>query len=151
MRPEELLFEKYLHARGLKFTPQRRLILGKVLSTKDHFEANALLSAFDREGTKLSRATVYRTLPLLVKSGLIREVQFGEQQTHYEHTLGQQHHDHMICMRCGKVVEFYDGSIEKLQERVCTKYRFHAKSHALEIKGYCAECRERVSPSTLKG
>ena len=129
----ETRFKTYLRSKGLKFTPQRRLILGKVFTTHDHFEADDLVMAFRREGKRLSRASIYRTLPLLVRSGLIREVQFGENHAHYEHTLGHEHHDHLICVRCGKVVEFCEESIEELQDTVCEKHGFRAQSHSLEI------------------
>lgn len=144
MDTEERAFEKYLRTQGLKFTPQRKLILKKVFAKHDHFEADDLVMDFRLEGKKLSRATVYRTLPLLVQCGLIREVQFGDNHAHYEHTLGHKHHDHLICIRCGKVVEFCDDSIEKLQENVCVKHSFQAESHSLEIKGYCHQCRKHI-------
>ena len=144
MAAEERTFERYLSSQGLKFTSQRRLILNKVLTKHDHFEADDLFMAFRREGKRLSRATVYRTLPLLVKSGLIREVQFGENHAHYEHAMGHRHHDHLICVTCGKVVEFCDESIEHMQDNVCAKHDFKAHSHSLEIKGYCNQCRKHV-------
>ena len=144
MAAEERTFERYLRSQGLKFTSQRRLILNKVLTKHDHFEADDLYMAFRGEGKRLSRATVYRTLPLLVKSGLIRKVQFGENHAHYEHTMGHRHHDHLICVTCGRVVEFFDESIEHLQDNVCAKHDFQARSHSLEIKGYCSQCRKHV-------
>lgn len=142
MSTEEQIFRRYLHSQGLKFTPQRKLIMEQVFTTHDHFEADDLVSAFGKKGGKLSRATIYRTLPLLVKSGLIREVQFGENHAHYEHTLGHKHHDHLICVQCGKVVEFFDESIEQLQNDVCEKHGFQVQAHNLEIKGYCSQCRK---------
>jgi Fur family ferric uptake transcriptional regulator len=141
MDTEEKSFERYLHSRGLKFTVQRRLILRRVFALHDHFEADDLATNFRLEGKKLSRATVYRTLPLLVQCGLIREVQFGENHAHYEHTMGHKHHDHLICIKCGQVVEFYDESIEQLQEDVCTRHGFQTEFHNLEIKGYCNQCQ----------
>jgi len=145
MSSEERTFEKYLHAQGLKFTPQRRRVLNTIFSTRDHFEADDLVSASRQGGNTLSRATVYRTLPLLVRCGLIREVQFGENPAHYEHTFGREHHDHMICIRCGEVVEFYDESIEQLQDTVCAAHDFQVQTHNLEIKGYCGRCRKSFS------
>ena len=142
MSSTERTFERYLHSQGLKFTPQRKLILEKIFATHNHFEAHDLVSVFNAEGKKLSRATVYRTLPLLVGSGLIREVQFGDHHAHYEHTSEHKHHDHMICIHCGEVIEFYDESIESLQNDICAKHSFDAQSHNLEIKGYCSRCQE---------
>lgn len=147
MREAEKKFENYLRTQGLKFTPQRRLILKKVFTTHHHFEADDLYIAFREERIRLSRATIYRTIPLLVKSGLIREVELGENHAHYEHTWGHGHHDHLICVRCGEVVEFCDDSIERLQNNVCSKHGFQAQSHNLEIKGYCSTCRSQVYTS----
>ena len=141
MGPEARIFEKYLRSKGLKFTAQRRWILKKVITKHDHFEADDLVTDFRREGRRLSRATVYRTLPLLVESGLIREVEFGEVRAHYEPTMGHKHHDHLICIKCGNVIEFRDDAIEKLQNDVCRKHGFQVQSHNLEIKGYCSKCR----------
>ena len=149
MNAAETQFGKYLRSRGLKFTPQRKLILKKVFTTHDHFEADDLIMAFKKEGRGLSRATVYRTLPLLVESGLIREVQLGENHAHYEHTLGHEHHDHLICVKCGHVVEFCDHSIEMLQNTVCEKHGFQPHSHNLEIKGYCSRCRGETPLETF--
>jgi Fur family ferric uptake transcriptional regulator len=137
-----------LHSHGLKFTPQRRSILKKVFTNRGHFEADDLCMAFRAEGKRLSRATVYRTLPLLVKSGLIREVEFGENCAHYELTMGHRHHDHLICVKCGAVIEFYDELIEQLQNNMCAKHDFQAQSHSLEIKGYCSECRKYIPKSS---
>lgn len=147
MNTAERTFERYLRSQGLKFTVQRKLILRKVFAMHDHFEADDLATEFRLEGKKLSRATVYRTLPLLVQCGLIREVQFGENHAHYEPTMGHQHHDHLICVTCGKVVEFCDDSIEQLQDDVCAKHGFQLESHSLEIKGYCNHCWKRICSS----
>ena len=142
MKTPRLMFEKYLRSQQLKLTPQRRLILEKVMARRDHFEADELVAAFQHKGERLSRATIYRTLPLLVKCGLIREVQFGDNHAHYEHALRDGHHDHLICIECGRVVEFYDESIERLQDGVCRDCDFQPVSHSLEIRGYCSRCRK---------
>ncbi|MFQ6093597.1 MAG: Fur family transcriptional regulator [bacterium] len=141
MGAKERRFEEYLRSQGLKFTPQRRLILEKAFATHSHFEADDLLVAFRRGGNRISRATIYRTLPLLVKSGLIREVLFGENHAHYEHIWGHEHHDHLVCLKCGRIIEFCDRAIENLQDKVCAEHSFEAQSHKFEISGYCSQCR----------
>jgi len=142
MIDEQKRFQEYLRSQGLRFTPQRREIVAKVFATPDHFEADDLVLACRRERKPISRATIYRTLPLLVQSGLIREVLFGENQTHYEHIRDNEHHDHLVCVKCGKVFEFCDASIERLQKEVCAQYGFHPHTHSLEIKGYCSRCSQ---------
>ena len=134
-------FEEYLSSRGLKWTPERKVILHEVFSTHEHFEADDLLLRLKKKNIRISRATIYRTLELLVNSRLVKKVSFGESHTHYEHTFGHKHHDHLICLRCGNVLEFTNPNIEHLQVKVCEDYDFEPDSHCLEIFGLCAKCR----------
>ena len=131
----------YLRPKGLKFTPERQLILKEVFSTHRHFEVDDLFVRIRRRDKRISRSTLYRTLRLLVECGLLREVLFGERHSHYEHVLGHEHHDHLLCLRCGRVIEFSNGSIENLQERVCREHEFQPRGHQLQIRGYCRKCR----------
>jgi Fur family ferric uptake transcriptional regulator len=82
---------------------------------------------------------------LLVESGLVEEVERTDKHAHYELTYGSAHHDHMLCTECGKVIEFYSPSLEKLQDRLCRARGFKGTSHTLEIKGLCRECRKAKS------
>ncbi|MFQ5903675.1 MAG: Fur family transcriptional regulator [Candidatus Binatia bacterium] len=134
-------FEEYLSSRGLMWTPERKAILEQVFATHEHFEADDLLLRLKKENIRISRATIYRTLELLVKSRLVRKVTFGENHTHYEHTYGHKHHDHLICLKCGNVLEFTNPNIEQLQIKVCEDYDFELDSHCLQIFGLCAKCR----------
>lgn len=141
---EEEKFKHYLEEEGLKFTPERELILQEVFSIHDHFEADDLIIGLRSKGRRVSRASVYRTLPLLVKSGLLRDVYSAEKHSHYEHTFGHGHHDHLICSECGRLIEFHDDKLEALQERVCSKFDFSPATHKLEIVGVCSDCRKRA-------
>ncbi|HID96351.1 MAG TPA: transcriptional repressor [Candidatus Latescibacteria bacterium] len=141
MRAEEKKFEKYLRLCGLRFTPERRLILREAFSIHDHFEVDDLFVRLHQKDCRISRATIYRTLDLLVKSGLLREVISGERHSHYEHILGHRHHDHLLCLKCGKVIEFSNNRIEELQKRVCEDYGFKPENHRLQIIGYCNRCQ----------
>lgn len=134
-------FRSYLKAGGLKLTPERGLILEAAFSTDNHFEVEDLLIKLRQQGDRVSKATIYRTLPLLVKSGLLREVVFGERHSHYEHVFGHKHHDHLICLCCGKIIEFANPSIENLQDKICKEHGFEAMGHRFEITGYCNECQ----------
>jgi len=136
-------FREFLAKRGLKLTPERRLILEEVFRQHDHFEAEELLFRMRQRKVRVSKATLYRTLPLLVKAGLLREEVFGERHLHYEHVHGRKHHDHLLCLSCGKIEEFLDETMEQLQDRVCARHGFDPTGHRLEIHGYCKECRKR--------
>jgi len=89
-------------------------------------------------------ATVYRTIPLFVESGFIKEILQYQNTATYEHILGHKHHDHMLCVKCGKVIEFRDDRIEKLQDEVCKKYNFKSVEHRLGIRGYCRQCQKKI-------
>lgn len=142
---EERRFREFLSESGLKFTQERRMVLKEVFANHNHFEADDLVMGLRDKGYRVSRASVYRTLPLLVGSGLLREVHSDEKHSHYEHTFGHDHHDHLICTECGKTIEFANDEIEELQDRVCAALDFVPRSHKLEIIGVCSECNARPS------
>ena len=133
-------FRDYLKEEGLKFTPERETVLREIFSLHKHFDVDELYLKVHKKDRRLSRATIYRTLPLLIKSGLIVETFRCLGKGSYEHVFGRSHHDHMVCMKCGKIIEFSNEKIEKLQEEVCKKYGFKSVEHKLGIKGYCRKC-----------
>jgi len=137
-------FKNYLRKNGLKFTPERQLILKGVLSLHKHFDIDQLWEKLHQKDNRLSRATIYRTLPLLVDCNLIQETLRCQGRVHYEHIFGHKHHDHMVCIKCGKVIEFRNEEIERLQEEVCKKYHFKPVDHRLGIRGYCEECQKKL-------
>jgi len=103
-------FNRYLDKQGLKSTTERQLILDEVLALEDHFEAEDLLIRLRQRGARISKGTIYRTLNLLVESGLVRQVAFVDKHAHYEHVYGHEHHEHLICLSCGKIINFCRGS-----------------------------------------
>lgn len=137
--PESIL-KRQLVRRGLKYTNERREILRAVLSTHEHFDADWLYKQMRKHDAKASKATVYRTIALLVECALIREVFQSEHGAYYEHIYGHEHHEHMICLTCGKVIEFISRRLEQLQEEACRAHGFHAVRHHLQVFGYCADC-----------
>jgi Fur family ferric uptake transcriptional regulator len=141
MKPEEKVFRDFLASRDLKFTPERDVILQEVFQRHDHFEAEDLLDSIKKKGKGTSRATVYRTLELLVQCELLEVVDLGGNAHHYEHVLGHQHHDHFICEQCGRIIEFTHPPLEELKERVCEEMDFDGRSHTLKIVGICERCR----------
>lgn len=148
MLSKEDVFKEYLESKKLKFTAERQAILDRVFANHKHFEADELLVDLRLNDLKISKATIYRTLSLLVKSGLLREVIFGERHAHYEHVYGHEHHDHLVCNGCGKIIEFVEHRIEKLQDEVCRENNFKAESHRLQIQGLCEDCMKKSNDTT---
>jgi Fur family ferric uptake transcriptional regulator len=140
---EKKIFNGFLKDKGQRLTKERAAILQETLSYRGHFDPESLYSKIRETGLKASRASVYRTLNLLCECGLIEKVRKTEHGTIYEYTFGHGHHDHMLCMLCGNIIEFYSEDIEKLQERLCKRHNFHGQSHTLEIRGYCKKCQEK--------
>jgi Fur family ferric uptake transcriptional regulator len=136
----EGIFRAYLRDRGLKYTPERRTVLLEVLSNDEHFEAEQLLFTLRQSGKRVAKATIYRTLPLLVGCGIIKQVQFGDKLTRYEHSFGQNPHDHMVCRRCRRIIEFDSEDVARLRTVLAARFRFHALAHRFQITGLCHEC-----------
>ncbi|HET6371742.1 MAG TPA: transcriptional repressor [Candidatus Polarisedimenticolia bacterium] len=134
------LFRDYLTSHNLKMTQERRLILEEVFKTSDHFGADELHLRFVGKREPVSRATIYRALDHLVQSGLVRRVYLDQKRAFYEHVYGRKHHEHMICLSCGKVIEFSDDPLERRQDKVCRDLGFKPMRHALRIVGLCADC-----------
>src|SRR5258706_12427463 len=101
-------FQQFLGKQGLKLTNERKALVREIFATHYHFEADELLFKMKEKRVKISRATVYRTLELLVKSGMVRRVHLGEDHYHYEHVTGNSHHAHLICTPCRTVIESTD-------------------------------------------
>jgi len=136
-------FRQFLAGQGLKLTAERTALVREIFATHYHFEADELLMKMKQNSVKISRATIYRTLELLVKSGMVRRVHLGEDHYHYEHVSGNSHHDHLICTTCGSVIEFHDPAIEQRQREICEKKKFTPTFHNLQILGICDSCRKK--------
>jgi Fur family transcriptional regulator, ferric uptake regulator len=136
-------FGDFLQTQGLKLTSERTALVREIFSTHYHFEADELLFKMKDKAVKISRATVYRTLELLVKSGMVRRVHLGEDHYHYEHVRGDSHHDHLICTMCGGVIEFHDEELERRQREICERKKFTPTFHNLQILGVCDSCRKK--------
>lgn len=135
-------FRTYLRDRNLRMTPERHSVLEVILSREGHFDAEELLRFIRRRNKRVSRATLYRTLDHLREAGLVKMHRFGRGHALFEHVYGRQHHDHMVCDRCGKVIEFVNEEIERLQEEMCRLHGFRSTNHVMQIFGVCRECRE---------
>jgi Fur family ferric uptake transcriptional regulator len=141
MKELQRSFEQRMRRRGLRVTAERRTILEHAFRHYGHFAADSLLRSLKRHGCGISRATVYRTLAHLVEAGLLRRYDLGGRQAIYEPVFGRTHHEHLLCVRCGRMFEFVQRRIEQLQEEVCREHGFLALSHTLQIHGICEQCR----------
>jgi len=141
MRSAEQIFRDYLASKGLRFTREREEILQEVMKIHSHFEVEDLFARLRKKKAGISRASIYRTLPLLLDSGIVRKTPCEAMRARYEHILGHEHHDHMVCLRCGRVIEFKDDDIERLQEKAAKAHGFHVLGHRLVISGLCSRCR----------
>ena len=136
-------FEEALRERGLKSTAQRDDIARVFFGGQDHLSIDELYQAVRKVNPRVGYATVYRTIRLLKECGLAAERHFDDGQARYEPAEEEaQHHDHIICERCGKIVEFASQELEKLQERIARFLGFTVGRHRMELYGICAECRE---------
>jgi len=142
LKPAEVV-RRELHAAGLKCTPQRCEIFERIMEMGGHFSAEELAERCHsrNDGPAISRATVYRTLPLLVRCGLVREVLFTENHSHYEAAYRRKHHEHMVCTKCGRTIEFDDSDLERVLQRIASEVEFTPHSHKVEVYGVCHRCR----------
>jgi len=136
-------FGSYLARKGLRSTPERRAIAREALRIVEHFDPEDLQSRLRRKGTRVSRATIYRTLEHLIDSGLVRKTSLDleHKTSFYENTLVRRHHEHMVCLGCGTVIEFTAPKIEALQDEICRKHHFKPIRHTHQIMGLCRKCR----------
>ena len=140
-------FKDYLDSCGLRLTRKRQDILEQVYAYDGHFQAEDLLVQMRRNGYLASRPTIYRTLPLLVKSGLLTEFIDAQKNTRYESIHSLREHAHLICLRCNQIVEFSEPKIDALQKAVCEAHGFKSVRFRNEIIGYCAECQAELGPA----
>lgn len=136
------LFERFIAARGLKSTRQRSLILETFFGLDGHLSVEELLERVRRVDSRVSVATVYRTMKLLAECGLASALNFGDGHTRYEAMEGRVHHDHLICTSCEQIVEFENDQIERLQDLVAKKHGFKVTSHKMELYGLCRACQK---------
>jgi Fur family transcriptional regulator, ferric uptake regulator len=148
-RREIARFSDFLRERGLKITSERTALVAEIFAIHYHFDADELLFKLKEKNIKISRATIYRTLELLVKAGLVRRVHLGEDHYHYERITRDTHHDHLVCTTCGAVIEFSDPELQARQREICEKKRFVPTSHNLQILGICDKCQRKGSQPDL--
>jgi Fur family ferric uptake transcriptional regulator len=141
MKRVEKFFVQYLRDNNLKVTKERLMLLDELFTSSGHLDADSLLFQLRNQGKRVSRATIYRTLDLLVQCGLARKSRLGREHYVYERVTPGKRHDHMVCTGCGKILEFYDSELEDRQRQVCLEHRFRPTFYSLQIQGLCAECQ----------
>lgn len=137
----EDILNRFMLERGLKSTRQRSLIIDTFFRMGGHLSVEDVWSRVRAQDSKVSVATVYRTMKLLAESGLAHARNFGDGQTRYEAAAGRHHHDHLICTRCGTIVEFENDRIEALQDGIARRHGFKVSSHKMELYGLCRNCQ----------
>ncbi len=144
VKSEEVIEElkKIVKQKGLKYTEQREIVLNVLLHADDHLTAEEIYNLIKtkRPDSNIGIATVYRALSFLEEVNLITSITFGADGKKYESNT-KDHHDHLICTNCGKIVEFMDEEIEKRQERIAKKNKFRITSHSMQIYGICEACQ----------
>ena len=137
---------EYIARHGLKHSRQRERIAETFLQMGGHVSVEELVARVRRVDPRISVATVYRTMKLLHECGLAHARNFGDGQTRYEAAAGRDHHDHLICTRCGTIVEFENDRIEAMQDAVARKHDFLVTSHKMELYGLCRACQREAAP-----
>ena len=133
-------FKDLLKQRGLKYTYERQHIFEEIQKFEHHFNADSLYERFKKREERIARATVYRSLPLLLEAGVIQKSAGDGNRDFYEKTSAKGHHDHMVCLGCKKIIEFHSDALEKIQEQLSKEYKFRLVFHDHRLFGYCERC-----------
>ena len=143
MRKEFQIFDEFIKSKGLRHTYQRGKILDVFLSTERHVCVDDLYKLVKKEYPDIGYTTVYRTMKLLSESGLCEEIDFGDSIERFEHKYGHEHHDHLVCIKCGRFIEVSSPEVEKIQEAMAKKHSFATTKHKLDIFGICKGCLKK--------
>ena len=126
-------FKNNLQQESLKCTPQRLSILEEMMDTDEHLECEEILTNLKNKGVNVSRATLYRTVDILVKYNFIRKLDIGDGKVRYEKKIGTSHHDHMICIDTGDIIEFCNNDIERIQNEIADKHGYKIIRHVHQL------------------
>ncbi len=132
----------FMKQKGFKSTRQRDIIASEFFKCEDHITAEELYKIINKRHKEIGATTVYRTLKLLAESGLATARVFADQLTRYEPVSEDEHHDHLICLDCGSIIEFEDPKLERLQEKIASDFGFSIVDHKMEFYGYCKDCNK---------
>jgi Fur family ferric uptake transcriptional regulator len=138
----ERIFREELGRRRLRYTRERREVFEEIARATDHFDADDLFARLRSRSSKVSRATVYRALGVLTDCGLVHRVNLGDDRVRYERSRGGERHDHLICVACGRVVEFSSAEVAEVQASIARSYGFEADGYSFRVFGRCSSCRD---------
>ena len=141
---ERKKLEDYLSGHGLRFSFGRELVFQAAIGSHGHFTAEVLVKYFKNKEKRVSRATVYRSLPLLLEAGVIQKSAGEGKRDFYEKTDAKSHHDHMVCLGCKRIIEFHSDALEALQEKLSREYKFKLVFHDHRLFGYCEKCHPLI-------
>jgi len=139
------IFASHLEKNGFRKTAERFAILEEIYKRHDHFDAEALFIHMKNQNYRVSRATVYNTLELLVSCDLVKKHQFGKNLAQYEKSYGFKQHDHLICVDCGKVLEFCDPRVQQIKNMMGDVLKFKVIHHSLNLYGKCNGACEKTA------
>ena len=142
MKKEFQVLDSYIRDKGLRRTSQREKVLAIFFATEKHVSAEELHKLVRKKHPEIGYTTVYRAMKLCFETGLCDSIDLGDGVARFEHKFGHNHHDHLICIKCGRLIEVFDSEIEKLQERLVKKHGFISLRHNLEIFGMCGKCKK---------
>jgi len=143
MQEHEQLFSEFLKTKGLKLTNPRKIILDTIFIYHRHFNVDALYDVIRKDHQNVSRATIYRTMPLLVESGLIKQSLRCQSKDHYEHIHGHDDHLHLLCIKCGDIIEVDSKEIDEALARLANMKKFKLQDFNLGAKGICEACQQK--------
>ena len=130
-----------LKKEGLRYTNQRQAVWDEIKSNEDHRDAEEIYGSLRKNNLNVSRATVYRTIDVLYKNNLIRKIELGDSPAKYENKVNSEHHDHIICVKCGKIEEFVDETIEARQDAIIDKMGLKMIRHIHQLFVLCNDCQ----------
>jgi Fur family transcriptional regulator, ferric uptake regulator len=138
------IFRDFIRKKRLRITSEREIILREIMTHREHFDADLIHLRLRQQKVKISKSSIYRTIPLLLECGLIQESFYRNGRLLYEHIFGQGHHCHMRCLECEYVVEYCLDELRMVEEKLGRMHDFDVRGHRLEVYGYCPTCRHRM-------
>jgi Fur family ferric uptake transcriptional regulator len=142
-KPQEEIeaFRLFLKKRGYRVTKEREAIAKSILENHDHFDVDELFLSL-RVNSPISKASIYRAIPLLIESGILAEVYLENGHMHYERAFGREHHSHLRCLNCRCIIEFSAPELIVLEKKICAQENFKSEGHKFEIWGLCSTCQK---------